>query len=465
MKRILLLLLVPPLWGAPSDEQDKFHRRPPLELLFSGYERPKNGPPLANIFHKARAAWIFNKLKDPQGHKNAKMPNLKLTEVEIRSVMAYLWSVRDLEFPAQTWPTWASKKLDDMNDTELAEMDQVVARGKAVFGQARCTICHAVRGPGGSTIGGFVELRVGGIDIMDVGNKLHRDWLYAWLKDPRAYFPETLMPRYRFTDEDARALVEFGLRDESTKPDEDAPEWVPEQRAFLSDPEMQKAGKELITKARCVVCHDIRGIDEVLSASPRPRIVSEADLKKLSSDTSCVSCHRFADLARDVKCLSCHEITGRGGWYAPSLTTEGSRLQGDWLRKFVREPDMVRPLSQQMPKFNLTDEEAQTIAKFVDEFLVSDKIPREFKPDDAERGKDLFYAKGCQACHTAPGRPGGLVGPSFANIGNRVQRSYILYHLQNPHATNPYTAEPDLGLTEAEARALATFLSSLKEDN
>ena len=59
-----------------------------------------------------------------------------------------------------------------------------------------------------------------------------------------------------------------------------------------------------------------------------------------------------------------------------------------------------------MPKFNLTSEEAQTGADFVEEYFVSDEIDLDsfanVEPTNNEinNGKELYDAKGCKTCHT-----------------------------------------------------------------
>jgi cytochrome c1 len=90
------------------------------------------------------------------------------------------------------------------------------------------------------------------------------------------------------------------------------------------------------------------------------------------------------------------------------------------------------------------------------------------------RGKAAIDKHGCAACHDIPGihaigGRGGLVGPPLAGF---ARRSYIAGHLpntpenlviwiRNPHAVDPGTAMPVLGLTEQEARDAAAYLLDL----
>lgn len=86
-------------------------------------------------------------------------------------------------------------------------------------------------------------------------------------------------------------------------------------------------------------------------------------------------------------------------------------------------------------------------------------------------GEELIEGYGCGSCHTIPGiaEADGLVGPPLVEFG---RRSFIAGQLANtpenlirwlldPEAVEPGTAMPDLGLTEAEARDIASYLEQL----
>lgn len=92
---------------------------------------------------------------------------------------------------------------------------------------------------------------------------------------------------------------------------------------------------------------------------------------------------------------------------------------------------------------------------------------------DAERGRAVIERAGCGACHAIPGVRGarGLVGPPLASF---AARTYIAGELpntpenlvrwiQHPHAVEPKTAMPELGLDERQARDAAAYLYTLDE--
>jgi cytochrome c len=85
---------------------------------------------------------------------------------------------------------------------------------------------------------------------------------------------------------------------------------------------------------------------------------------------------------------------------------------------------------------------------------------------------DLMIHYGCPTCHVISGVPGasGKVGPSLSDL---AQRSYLAGTLQNspdnlvlwiehPQRVHPGTAMPEMGVSDNDAREIATFLQSQK---
>lgn len=90
----------------------------------------------------------------------------------------------------------------------------------------------------------------------------------------------------------------------------------------------------------------------------------------------------------------------------------------------------------------------------------------------ADRGAVVMDEFGCAGCHTIPGVDGAsaMVGPPLTSWS---RRSYIAGNLPNtpenlirwvmdPHAVEPGTAMPDVGLEEQQARDVAAYLYTLK---
>lgn len=425
----------------------------PFELE-DPYKRVKNGPPLVNVINKAKVEWISRWIANPKKVvPNAKMPNLGLNFEEIKAVIVYLGSIAEKDVPQVAWDDFLLKKEDDLSEDEYDKMDKVFNNGKGVWGRARCTICHPIKGNGGN---------VGvGPDLGEITTKVNRNWLYDWISNTKSHFPDTMMAQYRFTDNDVRGIVEFILRDTQFIPEEkdEESEGTPEPEAevltekeFTSikkDAALIEKGKDVVEKARCFVCHDIKGISELMPVVGRKREGTAG----------------FEKLLYEIRCLTCHRIQDKGGTYAPNLTIAASKIKMDWEREFLQSPDIIRPLSQQMPKFNLTEDEATMATDYIEKNLVHKEVLPDFYKDGPPSqdivagGEKLFYEKGCNTCHAENiTKGGGVVGPNLATVGDRLRSSYILYHLRNPQQVNPQGVEPNFGLSDDELKLLVGFL-------
>ena len=424
---------------------DAVYYMPPQAHFVNPLERNKNGPPLANVVHKVGAQWLAEWLKNPQSHDpRTFMPNLQLADAEIEAIAAYLGWVADADFPKYDWPTEMTKPVDKLTSAEYDRLDQATARGKQIWSEARCSICHRVQ-----DLGGLVGHAP---DLTHAARKLRRDWVFYWLEDPRYYFPATQMPHFRFSPEDRKSLTayllrsdDFGGMDLPVSPDEPPPATPPTVDQI-------HRGRVAIERSRCNVCHDIPGFSDSLLKKdewPEPR-------------------NDFELLVRDSRCLTCHTLNGRGGSFAPELTTVGSRLKREWIEHFLVAPDVIRPLLQQMPKMNLTPAEARTAATYAKKRLIDPDIDpdllHDFQPDaeNTAAGRALYEAKGCQACHQI-GMNGGAVGPTLTRVADRLEPGFIYARLKSPQKFKPDVVEPDYGLTNSEALDLTKFLMSLSQ--
>ena len=88
------------------------------------------------------------------------------------------------------------------------------------------------------------------------------------------------------------------------------------------------------------------------------------------------------------------------------------------------------------------------------------------------RGRAAIERYGCATCHTIPGVRGAdaLVGPPLTQIAGRSYIGGVLTNtpenmirwLRDPRAVDGLTAMPNVGLTEQDARDIASYLYTLK---
>lgn len=81
----------------------------------------------------------------------------------------------------------------------------------------------------------------------------------------------------------------------------------------------------------------------------------------------------------------------------------------------------------------------------------------------ATEGERLFTRKGCVGCHVLKGHPeaDGTMGPDLSKLYKAkpaYERADLAAFIRAPQAQKPGSSMPSLGLTKAEAEAIATYL-------
>ncbi len=79
----------------------------------------------------------------------------------------------------------------------------------------------------------------------------------------------------------------------------------------------------------------------------------------------------------------------------------------------------------------------------------------------AAQGKRLFTEQGCYGCHTV-GKMGTPIASDLSQVGSKHAESYLRQWLREPQQQKPRAHMPKIQMTEADARALAAYLASLR---
>jgi mono/diheme cytochrome c family protein len=170
-------------------------------------------------------------------------------------------------------------------------------------------------------------------------------------------------------------------------------------------------------------------------------------------------------LVEDLNCRGCHaggepqgpHDPGRG----PVLTNAGRRLSPAWVYAWLKDPAAYRK-NARMPHVPLSDAERLDVTAYlatarVDGYADPGSITeKEASGGDALRakGKGLFEAIGCKACHgTGP----GLV--SLEGVGSKMSVAALRAYLLQPGKVDPTGRMPSLALKDDEAAALALYLA------
>ncbi|MEK6608878.1 MAG: c-type cytochrome [Myxococcota bacterium] len=465
------------------------------------------GPDLSRIGDKVDPQWLLRWLSDPHGYlARTMMPNFRLSPRDAAAIAAFLLAQKGGPLaPAPEPPRTAGASLE---------------LGEAVFKRSACTSCHPVAGKGGH------DGRLGP-DLAHIGDKVSREWLATWLRDPRRLQPHSRMSAFSFTEEDLGALVAYLTRALTTPVSERRRPSRALPAAMGSEREIAR-GRSLVVELGCLGCHPIEGLGAPAKAGPDlsrvgekrveeldfghttgvPRTLAgylerkildprafgaglkmpyfgftqeEADamtVALLSFQRSPLPRHYRAEkpepvgpplpegpagvVARRYQCFTCHALGGRGGTMAPDLAEEGSKVKGEWLRRYFAEPTHIRPeVKESMPHLGITPAEVDTIAAWIALACVSDRVPPDplggRAPDAAlvEQGRAAFDEYGCAECH----KPGGD-GPDLAQVGARLEPGWIYALVQEPDAFVRGISMPDLDLGSDEALAITAYLAS-----
>ena len=171
----------------------------------------------------------------------------------------------------------------------------------------------------------------------------------------------------------------------------------------------------------------------------------------------------------ELNCTSCHAIgkSFEGSIIpkqAPILDDVGKRVRIDYLRKFIANPQAVKPGSTMPTLFagRSIDQTEQQVEALVHFLAASGTVTEErIDPRVVGRGDSLFHRVGCVACH-AP-RQGDQKSPPphsvpLGDLAAKYTIPSLTRFLQNPHRVRPSGRMPSLNLKGNEAKDIASFL-------
>ncbi len=368
------------------------------------------GQPLEAIGSKTSHRWLYDWLRQPSRYSpDTPMPDLRLTEGEAADIAAYLESSAGAP-PSQTSRTPAP---DDVyrdiirrraapgaaRATEAAAASGDVLRslaGRAVIGAIGCFNCHEIRG----------------------------------FDQPVSRSP--IAARRVWRDQDVQALHaadQASGHGDAPSPAAGAPfadfGFGPDERARLA-----------------LALTAIAGPVANRHAIGMPWHLREVAGRALVQDRNCVGCHPIEGGGGDFLTLVSDPSLG-----PPPLTPEGARVQGTWLRGFLRQPRTIRPwLSVRMPTFGWNDDDLDRVSEYFGEIAPPNPKPTDAPAPPGESGKELFDLLKCQQCHVLGSiptdQPTSNLAPDLRMARERLQGEWVLAWLRNPSAILPGTRMP-----------------------
>ncbi len=297
----------------------------------------------------------------------------------------------------------------------------VLSSGRRLLKDYNCAGCHKIG-----------HLQPGYAPSLDgIGDKTSWSWLVRWLKDPKAFRPDTKMPDFKLSDDEAEALADFLMT----------------FKRYPNGTRLQPLPPELQEEY------------------PPDAWVEEGKT-----------------LFRQARCISCHLVEGKGGPLAPDLAKVASKARPAWLYSYLLNPRAFQP-DVPMPQYGFTPEQAAKVtaymmSEFVDWDAPEDTVVHTPDPDFYRKGLALFNKYNCGGCHALSGvQVVENMGPDLTDVGDRhlyqlefgatdIPRTlpaYIYHKLKNPRQFLESARMPVYDFSEEQLQALTTALLARSE--
>lgn len=231
---------------------------------------------------------------------------------------------------------------------------QQLRHGRDLYARQNCAKCH---NPviDVAADGVMPELRRDVPSLAGISNRLHPEWIAAWI------------------------LIPHSMRNKTTMP------------SLLPHGDLAVAAKQ----AQDLVAYlqSLPAVDRGVAVEPNKELVSQGEI--LFEDRGCIACHRFT-----------HPKVKDEPFDRVSLHFAGAKFQPSALVDYLSNPRAYYKWSR-MPSIPLTTAECQALASFVlDAASGEPLLDAGLARGDAERGARLFQSSGCANCHSVvSGRP------------------------------------------------------------
>lgn len=442
----------------------------------------KRGPDLRRLSSKTSPSWAFEWIMAPRDiSPTTWMPHFFEPDdpEEAQAIVAYLWASSE----AVEWPA-------------PPEGDEI--RGRELFNGVGCTGCHE-REVGAERAARGSLHRLHGPNLARLGAKVEAPWLFSWLKNPRRYAPETLMPNLRLSDQEAADLTAFLLQGEGAGKSTANP--------AANDEKEIEEGREAIEIYGCYGCHLIAGFEQ---AEPHASGLSstagweghgilglpdfgfsEVEIAAIGVAIQAedkpddLELAKIRKLSRQYNCRGCHSLEGRGaairatitdvGMLPPDLRGEGARVQPTWLATYLADPGSIRLrswLTVRMPTFDFSTPEIDDFVAGFSALAGEDPTvapTSQAGPRELAVGRQVFDLLQCARCHpegevSRPASAGAaILAPPFRLTSRRLRYGWIADWLEAPQRLLPGTRMPDFFPPTAGGSLESPFAAAIGE--
>ena len=384
-------------------------------------EAPKPGPSLYKIASKTTRDWSYRLIMEPRSFRhntwkphffkkwnNSSPDDLSRTEQEILAMTEYLFE-NSIEY--------SQKKTPAEGDSN---------NGRLLVSSYGCMGCHQIEPtPNPDYESSIQALRVEqGPNLIGLGSKTNKQWLFNWLQNPYSYHPDTKMPNLRLSDQEAADIASYLIKDKNI---------------IFDSTEVPKPNNDILNN---------------ISSDFLSQIYTSNQVEKKLSNMTIQEKQIYSGekLIGHYGCYSCHNIDGFENKkpIGISLNYEGSKLiskldfglwhekilhtKWDWFYNKINKPEIfdlipkedssvtvkkLKPLEKsRMPHYGLNDKEITSLVTLM-MGLVNDEIPESKLPEKTpafvavSKGEQFIHTNNCLGCHKIDGE-GGAIWPSNA---------------------------------------------------
>ncbi len=441
----------------------------------------KVGPSLKKVGSKVQdTEWLENWIKKPEAYlPNTTMPNFfpaegmsqlvyfknggqrngVVTETETQYILKaddgteYKYAKDDVVRIVDEVKSIAKYLAEEMKDEDLDESQgtysksgSAIKAGEETVKTVGCLTCHKV-GELGSDFAPALD---------SVGTKVTPTYLRQWIDNPLEYDPDTAMPSLRLSNRELDNVVAYLMN--LQKP-------APTVVSTSIGEALVDEGEKLVRTYGCFGCHEITGFENESKVG--------ADLGEFG-----------AKLAEELD-------------FGDTLEDEVGHSWHDWTIGKITNPRryQTRRIVSRMPVFQISDEDAKTIAVLLKSFQPQEyplnyifdhavEPHRVEKQKQIDAGRRVVKKYNCTGCHEIEGEGGdyrdviiaheGLdqitakqfAPPTLQAEGARVYPDWLFEFLKNPSDVR-YGLKvrmPTFDMSDEEATTLVKYFSALDDE-
>ena len=196
--------------------------------------------------------------------------------------------------------------------------------------------------------------------------------------------------------------------------------------------------------------------------------------------------HASAGPLEDKNCGSCHRLSAEqtaDSFSAPDLHYAGNKFQKEWLKQFLKNPEVIRPAgftndpgflqgADLSPHQSFQEVDANALAESLMGLKISKPaLVNQETLSKGQRTKIKYQFErtfGCISCHQSLNLAGkvrgGISGPSLVNAGNRLQAGWVADWLRSPESYIAKGLMPRYKLDPDSLDLFTRFIMTLKKE-